>query len=175
VSASPEEIVKPLGTYLGVDRVIASRAMVDDDGRYTGEMAYYAYGPNKAVAIREFAEAEGIDLAESYAYSDSASDIPMLEVVGHAVAVNPDRELLKAARERDWEVRRFVHPVRLRDRVPVPPPGPSAAVAGALAATAGGVALWRWRRKLAAPPPPKWRARLPTKLAPSWPRRLRGQ
>jgi HAD superfamily hydrolase (TIGR01490 family) len=174
VSASPEEIVKPLGAYLGVDRVIASRAMVDDDGRYTGEMAYYAYGPNKAVAIREFAEAEGIDLDASYAYSDSASDIPMLEVVGHAVAVNPDRELLKAARERDWEVRRFVHPVRLRDRVPVPSPGPSAAVAGAVAAAAGGVALWRWRRKLAAPPP-KWRARLPTKLAPSWPRRLRGQ
>jgi HAD superfamily hydrolase (TIGR01490 family) len=122
VSASPEEIVVPLGDYLGVDRVIASRALVDDDGRYTGEMAFYAYGPNKADAMRSFAEAEGIDLAASYAYSDSATDLPMLEVVGHPVVVNPDRELLRAARERDWEVRRFVRPVRLRDRVPVRSP-----------------------------------------------------
>ncbi|MCU1463098.1 MAG: HAD-superfamily subfamily hydrolase [Acidimicrobiales bacterium] len=176
VSASPEEIVVPLGEYLGVDHVIASRAMVDEEGRYTGEMAFYAYGPNKAVAMREFAAAEGIDLAASYAYSDSATDLPMLEAVGHPVVVNPDRELMKAAREHDWEVRRFVRPVRLRDRVPVPPPGPSAAVAGALAAAAGGVVLWRWRRHAepAAPPPPWWRDLL-TKLGPSWPRRLRGR
>jgi hypothetical protein len=150
--------------------------MVDDDGRYTGEMAFYAYGPNKAVAMREFAEAENIDLAASFAYSDSATDLPLLEVVGHPVVVNPDRELMKAAREHEWEVRRFVHPVRLRDRVPVPPAGPSAAVAGALAAAAGGVVLWRWRRNVepAAPPPPWWKE-LPTKLGPSWPRRLRGR
>jgi len=176
VSASPEEIVAPLGEYLGVDRVIASRALIDDDGRYTGEMAFYAYGSNKARAMQDLAAAEGIDLAASYAYSDSATDLPMLEVVGHPVVVNPDRELLRVAREREWEVRRFVRPVRLRDRVPVPPPGPSAALAGAAAAAAGGVLLWRWRRKAdpPEPPPPWWRA-LPTKLGPSLQQRLRGR
>ena len=67
VSASPEEIVAPLGEYLGVDRVIASRALIDDDGRYTGEMAFYAYGSNKARAMQDLTAAEGIDLAASYA------------------------------------------------------------------------------------------------------------
>ena len=69
VSASPEEIVQPLAEYLGVDGAIASRAVVDLDGRYTGEMAFYAYGPFKAEAMRDLALFEGIDLAASYAYS----------------------------------------------------------------------------------------------------------
>ncbi len=68
---------------------------------------------------------EGIDLANSYAYSDSITDLPMLELVGNPVAVNPDRELTRIAREREWETRWFQHPVRLRDRVPVPPKGPT--------------------------------------------------
>lgn len=114
VSASVEEIVAPLARYLGVDRAIASRASVDDDGRYTGEMAFYAYGPYKAQAMRDMARAEGIDLAASYAYSDSYTDMPMLEAVGHPVAVNPDRVLAKLARERGWPVRNFVRPVPLR-------------------------------------------------------------
>src|SRR6202011_1488042 len=120
VSASPEEIVTPLAGYLGVDRSIASRARVDDEGRYTGEMAYDAFGPAKAEAMRGLAAQLGIDLSKSYAYSDSATDLPMLEGVGHPVAVNPDRELARAAQERGWEVLHFVRPVRLRDRVPVP-------------------------------------------------------
>jgi HAD superfamily hydrolase (TIGR01490 family) len=144
VSASPEEIVAPLGEFLGIDDVIASRARVED-GRYTGEMEFYAYGPNKAEAMRRVADADGIDLARSYAYSDSATDIPMLEAVGNPVAVNPDRELLKVAREREWEVRRFVHPIRLRDRVPVPPAGPTAAVAATALAGAGAAFVW-WKR-----------------------------
>ena len=82
VSASPEEIVQPLAEYLGVDGAIASRAVVDLDGRYTGEMAFYAYGPFKADAIRSLTLFEGIDLDGSYAYSDSYTDVPMLEVGG---------------------------------------------------------------------------------------------
>ncbi|HUY29931.1 MAG TPA: HAD family hydrolase [Acidimicrobiales bacterium] len=116
VSASPEEIVRPLGHHLGVDETIASRAAVDADGRYTGTMAFYAYGPYKASAMRELADRLGIDLAASYAYSDSYTDLPMLEAVGHPVAVNPDRVLGRFARERGWEVRHFVRPVRARDR-----------------------------------------------------------
>ena len=155
VSASPEEIVEPLGAYLGVDEVIASRARIDDEGRYTGEMERYAYGPFKADIMRELAASEGIDLAASYAYSDSYTDAPMLEVVGHPVAVNPDRVLLKLARDKGWEVRTFAKPVRLRDRVPVPPRGPTIAVGGAAAAAAlGGLAWWRLQRPGAKPPPP---------------------
>jgi HAD superfamily hydrolase (TIGR01490 family) len=153
VSASPEEIVAPLAQYLAVDQAIATRARIDDHGRYTGEVEFYAYGPAKAVAMREVAAAQGIDLAASYAYSDSATDVPMLEVVGHPVVVNPDKELARVARERGWEVRRFTRRVRLRDRVPVPPPGPTAAVGGAVAAAAVGVGLIWWRRRPAPPAP----------------------
>ncbi len=117
VSASPEEIVQPLGRHLGVDETIASRAEIDADGRYTGAMAFYAYGPYKAQAMREIAERYDIDLEASYAYSDSYTDVPMLEAVGHPVAVNPDRVLARLARDRSWDVRHFVRPVRLRDQV----------------------------------------------------------
>ena len=106
---------------------------IDDDGNYTGELAFYAYGPHKADAIQEIADREEIDLSASYAYSDSVTDLPMLEAVGHPVAVNPDRELAREAKERDWEVRVFQRPVRLRDRVPVPPKGPTIAVGSVLA------------------------------------------
>jgi HAD superfamily hydrolase (TIGR01490 family) len=143
VSASPSEIVEPLAGYLGVDGAVASRAVVDADNRYTGAMAFYCYGPYKAEAMRDLAVAEHLDLAASYAYSDSYTDLPMLEVVGHPVAVNPDRVLGRLARERDWPVVQFVHPVRLRDRMPVPSL-PAAAVAGVVVAASGtAVALWR--------------------------------
>src|SRR4029079_8035232 len=99
---------------------LATRSTVDDEGRYTGTTDFYCYGPNKAEAMESIAAAEGISLADSYAYSDSATDIPMLEVVGHPVAVNPDRDLLRTAREHEWEVRTFTRKVRLRDRVPMP-------------------------------------------------------
>jgi HAD superfamily hydrolase (TIGR01490 family) len=146
VSAAPEEIVGPLAEFLGVDEAISSRAEVDSEGRYTGEMAVYAYGPYKADIMRDLAEKEGLDLAGSYAYSDSYTDLPMLEAVGHPVAVNPDRVLLKAAREHGWEVRSFVHPVRLRDRMPAPRPVHTAAVGGVVAAlTAAIVVRWRIR------------------------------
>lgn len=163
VSASPAEIVEPLGRYLQVDRVIASEALVDADGRYSGEMAFYAYGPYKAEAMRSMAEELGIDLEASYAYSDSATDLPMLEAVGHPSVVNPDRALARWAEQRGWEIRHFVRPVRLRDRVSVPPAGPTAAGAGAVGAIVGGLVWWRLRVRTTEeppPPPPSRRTRL---------------
>ncbi len=155
ISASPSEIVEPLGRYLEVDRVIASEALVDDEGRYTGEMAFYAYGPHKAEAMRRLAEDVGIDLDASYAYSDSATDIPMLEAVGHPVVVNPDRALARWANQRGWEIRQFTKPVRLRDRFRVPAaPPPRTAVAGAsLVGAVVGAFVW-WRLRSSPDPPP---------------------
>jgi HAD superfamily hydrolase (TIGR01490 family) len=149
VSSSPSETVEPLGEYLGVDDVIATRARIDAEGRYTGELEFYAYGSHKSEAIREMAVGEGIDLASSYAYSDSITDLPMLELVGHPIAVNPDRELARVARERAWEVRYFQRPVRLRDRVPVPPRGPTIAAGSAAAAVGTALVLYMWLRRRA--------------------------
>lgn len=118
VSASPEEIVRPLCRYLGIDDVIATRSAVDEEGRYTGDIELYAYGPGKAEAMRAMAQDEGIDLEASYAYSDSITDLPMLEAVGHPVVVNPDSELAQIAEERGWEVRHFESAVTMRDRLP---------------------------------------------------------
>lgn len=163
VSASPHEIVAPLGGYLGVDGVIATRARIDDDGRYTGEVDFYSYGPYKADAILEVANWEGIDLRRSYAYSDSITDLPMLEVVGRPVVVNPDRDLARVARDREWEVRVFRIGVPLRERVSMPPPRIAAALAtSALVAAAGAGALLWWRKRTATPTP-----------APSWAERMR--
>ena len=148
VSASPEEIVEPLAEHLGVDGSIATRAVVDDQGRYTGEMEFYAYGPFKAEAMRALAETEGLDLAESWAYSDSYTDLPMLEAVGHPVAVNPDRVLAKVAREREWEVMQWTKPVRLQGRVGAPTLPMAATVAGVAAAAAvGALVAWRVARR----------------------------
>ncbi len=155
ISASPAEIVVPLARYLGVDEAIASRAKVDAAGRYTGDVEFYAYGPFKADAIAEAAERLGIDLGASYAYSDSGTDLPMLEAVGHPVAVNPDRELARIARERGWEIRNFVRGVPLRARVSMPPPTKLAAAGTVVAFAAGaGAAYWWWRRPEPPPPPP---------------------
>ena len=146
VSTSGSEVVEPIGEMLGADLVIATRLEIVD-GRYTGEIAYYAYAEEKARAIRELAEERGYDLAESYAYSDSVTDVPMLEAVGHAHAVNPDKELRRTAASRGWPVLVFTKPVALRSRVPLPPPRPTLAalaVGGALAL--GGLA-WSSARK----------------------------
>jgi len=155
ISASPEEIVAPLAQYLGVDEAIASRAQLDDDGRYTGEVEFWSYGPYKADAMREAAERQGIDLAASYAYSDSATDVPMLEAVGHPVAVNPDRDLARIAAARGWEVRHFQHGVPLRERVNMPPPGKTFVLVGAVGALGVlGAFGWWWYRRATAPTPP---------------------
>jgi HAD superfamily hydrolase (TIGR01490 family) len=132
VSASPSELVRPLGLHLGVEDVIASEAAVDAEGCYTGELAFFCTGRAKADAVRRFAEREEIDLGGSWAYSDAFTDVPLLELVGHPVVVNADRALGRVAAERGWETLSFTRPVRLRDRVRdrvrAVPPRPAIAV-----------------------------------------------
>jgi HAD superfamily hydrolase (TIGR01490 family) len=140
VSASGAELVEPIAGMLGVDDVIATR-MVVEDGRYTGEIAFYAYGQNKAGAIRDLAAARGYRLEDSYAYSDSATDIPMLAAVGHPVAVNPDRALRREAATRGWPVLHFTQPAPLRRRLPGHHARPAVVVAVAVGATAVSAAL----------------------------------
>jgi HAD superfamily hydrolase (TIGR01490 family) len=117
VSSSPEEIVKPLAEMLRVDHFIATRPAIED-GKYTGELEFYAYGPHKALAISELAKERGIDLSGSFAYSDSITDLPMLELVGRPVVVNPDKDLKRLATDRGWDVELFRNPVTLRSRLP---------------------------------------------------------
>ncbi|HZP15554.1 MAG TPA: HAD-IB family hydrolase, partial [Nocardioides sp.] len=94
--------------------------------------------PTKADAMRELASRQGYDLSASYAYSDSATDEPMLAAVGHPYAVNPDKDLRRIALERDWPILVFTRPVRLRDHLPS-----NRALAGvAIGATAATIALW---------------------------------
>ena len=119
VSTSGTEVVGPIGEMLGADRVVATRMEIVD-GKYSGEIEYYAYAEEKARAIEELAREVGYDLENSYAYSDSVTDVTMLEAVGHAHAVNPDKELRRIAVERGWPVLVFTRPVELRSRVPLP-------------------------------------------------------
>ncbi|SDM32047.1 HAD family hydrolase [Streptomyces wuyuanensis] len=142
VSSSGAEVVEPIGELLGADRVVATRMVVGDDGCFTGEVEYYAYGPTKAEAVKELAASEGYDLERCYAYSDSVTDVPMLEAVGHPYAVNPDRTLRREASSRGWPVLVFNRPVRLKQRIPgfTMPARPAllaVAAVGAAAATAG--------------------------------------
>ncbi|MEP6599410.1 MAG: HAD family hydrolase [Actinomycetota bacterium] len=116
VSSSGLEVVAPIGEMVGADHVVAT-SMVERDGKYTGEIARYVYGPVKAEAIRELAAERGYDLGGSYAYSDSSTDEPMLSAVGHPFAVNPDRILRKLAAERGWPVLSFSQAVPLRERI----------------------------------------------------------
>jgi len=115
VSSSGEEVVEPIGEMLGADRALGTRMQVED-GRYTGVIDSYLYAEAKAEAIRSLADEQGYDLARSYAYSDSVTDLPMLEAVGHPYAVNPDRALRREAAARGWPVLVFSQPVALRRR-----------------------------------------------------------
>ncbi|PZR51762.1 HAD-IB family hydrolase [Xylanimonas oleitrophica] len=144
VSASGAELVEPIATVLGADHVVATRMRVAD-GRYTGEIDFYAYGENKAVAVRDLAERHGYDLDRCYAYTDSITDAPMLDAVGHAFAVNPDRAMRRTAAERGWKVLTFARPVALR--VVARPPTPVLTAAGALAAAAVAALVWRAVRR----------------------------
>jgi HAD superfamily hydrolase (TIGR01490 family) len=144
VSSSPNQIVEPLARMLGVDHWIATRPEIVD-GKYTGQLDFYAYGPHKADAIKELAAEIGINLTGSYAYTDSETDQPMLEAVGHPVVVNPDKALERIALERGWATQTFRNPVTLRDRLPSIPT-PDVTVSNGLAAFAGiaGVAALAW-------------------------------
>ena len=104
VSAAPQEIVEPLAHSLGMTSGIGTRSHVVD-GVYTGELdGPFCYGEGKVQAMREIADWQGYDLSQCYAYSDSASDLPMLEAVGHPVAVNPDGKLERHARRHGWPI-----------------------------------------------------------------------
>jgi len=123
VSTSGEEMVRPIGELLGITDIIATR-MVVEDGCYTGDIEFYAAGPNKVSAVKALAEERDYALDDSYAYSDSVTDAHLLSTVGHPTAVNPDRGLRKIAAEKGWPTLAFRHPIplsrRLRERPAVP-------------------------------------------------------
>ena len=137
-TAASQEVADLLGTVLRFDGGIGTRSEIVD-GYYTGRQAGpFTYREGKAEAIRELAAAEGFDLAESWGYSDSESDLPMLRAVGHPVAVNPDAPLARVAREEGWEVMRFE---TLGRRLKL-----TGAILTAVAAGgAGSVVMSRWR------------------------------
>ena len=136
VSASPQEIVGPLAEALGMAGGIGTVSEVVD-GVYTGELVGpFCYGPGKVEAIAQVAEWEGYDLGRCYAYSDSASDLPMLEAVGHPVAVNPDKQLEAVARERGWPIVLFHRKTRKVVKRVTAGVGAGALAAGAFAAGA---------------------------------------
>jgi HAD superfamily hydrolase (TIGR01490 family) len=148
VSAAGNDLVKALAAVLGMEGGIGTGWAVGPDGKFTGEMdGPFVYGKGKVEAMRRFADKHDIDLAESWAYSDSVSDLPMLRAVGHAVVVNPDSDLLEIARQEDWQVMRF-------EKL-----GRKLAIAGAtlLAAAAGGAAASASRRRNSGRRLPSWR------------------
>jgi HAD superfamily hydrolase (TIGR01490 family) len=147
-TAASQELASVLARVLSLDGGIGSEFSTVESGVFTGEpTGLFIYGAGKAEAIEQLASREGIDLSASYAYSDSASDLPMLRLVGHAVVVNPDAELAGIARSERWEILRFD---RLGRRL-------KAAVAVTGAAVAGGVGsaalAARGRRRLS---PKRW-------------------
>jgi HAD superfamily hydrolase (TIGR01490 family) len=138
VSAAGNDLVKALAAVLGMEGGIGTRWGVGSDGKYTGEMdGPFVYGKGKVEAMSRFAERHDIHMKASYAYSDSASDLPMLQSVGHAVVVNPDADLLEMARREGWRVMRF-------EKL-----GRKLAIAGAtvLAAAAGGAGALASKRR----------------------------
>jgi HAD superfamily hydrolase (TIGR01490 family) len=145
VSASGAEIVGPIAEMVGATHSLATR-MVTHNGRYTGDVEFYCAGENKAIAVRELATQRGYDLPRCHAYSDSISDLPLLETVGHPTAVNPDRALRREAHQRGWPVLTFSDPVSLRTRIPTAS-GAHLAALGLGAVAAAGVAWYGIRRK----------------------------
>jgi len=134
VSAASDRAVRIVADVLGMDDGIGTRYEVDAAGRYTGRLdGPFMYGPGKREAIERYAREHGIDLAASYAYSDSASDLPMLRAVGHPVAVNPDPALARVAAEEGWEVLRFE---KLGTRLKIAAATLTAAAVGGLAGLA---------------------------------------
>lgn len=106
VSASLVELVEPLAQRLGLDGALASRAETRD-GKYTGRVESFLHGSAKADAVRAYATEHGIDLGASSSYTDSRSDVQLLEAVGHPYAVNPDRALARTAEARGWPILHF--------------------------------------------------------------------
>ena len=153
VTAAPAELASLIARRLGLTGALGTVAE-SKDGVYTGRLVGEPlHGPAKAEAILALAEREGLDLTRCAAYSDSANDLPMLSLVGHPVAVNPDHDLKRAARENGWEIRDF-RTGRKAARVGLPAAAGMGAVAGGVAV---GLALHR-RRAHASIPRRAWRA-----------------
>ena len=151
ISSSGTEVVEPIGERLGVDVAVGTQLVIED-GRYTGEILFYAYGEGKAQAMRDLAAERGYDLTASYAYTDSVTDLPMLEAVGHPTAVNPDAELRRIAAERKWPVLDFARPVSMRSRLAIEKRQAVAAGAAAAAVSAAALGLaWYARARLRRP------------------------
>jgi len=107
VTAAPRDLAEEIAAYLGMDGALGTRAELVD-GTYTGRLlGPVLHGPAKLEAVAQLAAAQGIDLRECSAYSDSVNDRPLLEGVGHPVAVNPDRVLHQLAAECNWPVHDF--------------------------------------------------------------------
>jgi putative phosphoserine phosphatase/1-acylglycerol-3-phosphate O-acyltransferase len=107
VSAATRYQIEPLARDLGIERVLCTRLEVDD-GHFTGRFVRPAcWGEGKADAVRALASEEGVDLAQSYFYSDAAEDLPLFEIVGRPRPTNPDKRLVRIAERRAWPVRRF--------------------------------------------------------------------
>ena len=107
-TTTPYHLIKPLADRLGFDHVIATRYTINDEGRFDGSITgNFVWSRGKIAAVREWAEREGIDLAESFAYSDSIYDLPLLSAVGSPNAVNPDPRLTLYAVARGWPIVHF--------------------------------------------------------------------
>ncbi|MGW4495336.1 HAD family hydrolase [Streptomyces sp. NPDC004376] len=142
VTAAPVEIAQVIARRLGLTGALGTVAE-SVGGVYTGRLVGEPlHGPAKAEAVRALAAAEGLDLARCAAYSDSHNDIPMLSLVGHPYAINPDAKLRKHARDKDWRLRDY-RTGRKAAKVGIPAAAGVGAVAGG---TAAAIALTRRRR-----------------------------
>jgi HAD superfamily hydrolase (TIGR01490 family) len=146
LSATGHEVVAPIAEMLGADHAVATRMQIVD-GRYSGQVEFYCYGEQKAVAARELAQSRGYDLGACFAYSDSSTDLPLLEVVGNPSVVNPDKALRKLAEQRGWPVLSFSKPVSLRSRMPSSKATAEAFGVGVGAAAAAGATWYGVRRR----------------------------
>ena len=107
VTAAPVEMAGMIASRLGMTGALGTQADTED-GVYTGQLGGgLLHGPAKAVAVRGLAERHGFDLARCFAYSDSHNDLPLLSLVGHPCAINPDPKLLRHAEEQDWQIRDY--------------------------------------------------------------------
>jgi putative phosphoserine phosphatase/1-acylglycerol-3-phosphate O-acyltransferase len=119
VSGATRFVVEPLAVHLGIEHMLYTRMEVED-GLFTGRVVEpVCFEEGKIYWLQQFIEAEGIDLAKSYFYTDSVTDLPLLDLVGHPVAVNPDPFLYRAAMKRHWPVRVFEAPEE-PTRLPAP-------------------------------------------------------
>jgi HAD superfamily hydrolase (TIGR01490 family) len=145
LSASGLEVVEPIAAMVGADRCMATRMGVAN-GRYTGVIDYYCYGEEKARAAREIAAERGYRLEDCRAYSDSITDLPLLEAIGHPTVVNPDRALRREAEQRGWPILTFADPVALRSRFRRPRPRTTLTAVGV--GTAAALSVWYLAHRL---------------------------